>query len=292
MLKNRRYIGEYKFREIVNPNGIPRIVPQELFDLVQSEREKNKRATARHKAEDDYLLTTKLFCGKCNALMVGESGTGRNGTVHRYYKCNTAKYKHACDMKPVKKAWIEDIVIKYAKEMLNGEHVIEDIVNIVFRSLNQENHTLALLKRQLTETENAIENLVDAIEKGITTKSTQKRLLELEELESELQLKIVKEELKKPPITKEGLTFWLRRFQQMEIEKKEHKQRLIDSFVNAVYLYDDKLVITFNYKEANKTVSLSEVNGSIIECQGAPKILVLRNGDFLSIAKAMVYHRR
>ncbi|MBQ6718707.1 MAG: hypothetical protein IJN22_07435, partial [Clostridia bacterium] len=53
-------------------------------------------------------------------------------------------------------------------------------------------------------------------------------------------------------------------------ETKEHKQRLIDIFVNAVYLYDDKLVITFNYKEASKTVTLKEVNGSIIECSGAP----------------------
>ena len=56
----------------------------------------------------------------------------------------------------------------------------------------------------------------------------------------------------------------------MSLETKEHKQRLIDIFVNAVYLYDDKLVITFNYKEANKTVTLKEVNGSIIECSGAP----------------------
>ena len=57
----------------------------------------------------------------------------------------------------------------------------------------------------------------------------------------------------------------------MSLETKEHKQRLIDCFVNAVYLYDDKLVITFNYKEASKTVTLEQVNGSIIECSGAPK---------------------
>ena len=60
----------------------------------------------------------------------------------------------------------------------------------------------------------------------------------------------------------------------MRLETKEHKQRLIDCFVNAVYLYDDKLVITFNYKEATKTVSLKEVNGSIIECAGVP----IKNG--------------
>ena len=37
--------------------------------------EKNKKAPARHKAEDDYLLTTKLFCEYCGAYLCGESGT-------------------------------------------------------------------------------------------------------------------------------------------------------------------------------------------------------------------------
>ena len=38
----------------------------------------------------------------------------------------------------------------------------------------------------------------------------------------------------------------------------------------SIYLYDVKMVIAFNYKEASKTVTLKEVNGSIIECSGAP----------------------
>ena len=202
--------------------------------------------------------------------MVGESGTGRNGTVHRYYKCNNVKYKHTCDKKPVKKEWIEDLVVRYTKEMLMDENVIEDISNIVFRNLKQENPTLVLLRRQLVEVQTSIKNLMTTIEQGIITQTTKQRLIELEEAQNDLELKIVKEELRRPPITKEGLIFWLKRFQHLDTNKKEHKQRLIDSFVNAVYLYDDKIVLTFNYKEANKTVTLSEVNGSNIECQGAP----------------------
>ncbi len=271
MLKNRRYIGEYRFKDVVMPDGIPRIVPQELFDLVQIQREKNKRASARHKAEEDYLLTTKLFCGKCNALMVGECGTGHNGTVYRYYKCGVAKRKRKCDKKAVKKDWIEDLVVRYTKQMLMDDNVIEDIVSIVLRNLKQENSTLVLLRRQLTETQTSIKNIMDAIEDGIRTATTKQRLIELEKTQNELEIKIVKEELRRPNITKEELTFWLKRFQQLDTNKKEHKQRLIDSFVNAVFIYDDKIVLTFNYKEANKTVTLSEVNGSIIECKGSPK---------------------
>ncbi len=276
MLKNRRYIGEYKFRDIVQKDGIPRIVPQALFDKVQSE--KNKRATARHKAEDDYLLTTKLFCGKCGRYMTGESGTGRSGAVHRYYKCNGAKYKHACDKKTVKKDWIENLVIKYTREMMMSDNVLEDIAGIVFRNFQKENPVIQLLKQRLSETETALNNLLKAIEEGIITSTTKQRILELEQTRDEINLKLIKEEMKKPTITKEGLILWLKQIQAMNLETKEHKQRLIDIFVNAVYLYDDKLVIAFNYKEATKTVSLKEVNGSIIECSGAPKYGIPQRG--------------
>ncbi len=77
MLYNRKYIGEFKYRDIVQPDGIPAIVPQELFERVQERMAANKKAPAKHKAEDEYLLTTKLLCGKCQCYMVGESGTSR-----------------------------------------------------------------------------------------------------------------------------------------------------------------------------------------------------------------------
>ncbi|WP_278320372.1 recombinase family protein [Faecalibacterium prausnitzii] len=35
MLKNRRYIGELSFRDIIVPEAIPAIVPKKLFDRVQ-----------------------------------------------------------------------------------------------------------------------------------------------------------------------------------------------------------------------------------------------------------------
>ena len=81
MLKNRRYIGELKYRDVLIPDAIPSIVSAELFNDVQEKMLKNKKAPARRKAEDDSLLTTKLFCGYCGALMFGESGTSRTGEV-------------------------------------------------------------------------------------------------------------------------------------------------------------------------------------------------------------------
>lgn len=102
MLHNRKYIGEYRYNDIVHPNGIPAIVPEDLFNRAQERMAANKKAPAKHKAKDEYLLTTKLFCGKCQCYMVGESGTGRN-KVHRYYKCASVKNHNVCDKETVKK---------------------------------------------------------------------------------------------------------------------------------------------------------------------------------------------
>ena len=131
MLSNRRYIGEYSFRDIVIPDGIPAIVPLDLFERVQEKLEKNKKAPARAKAVENYLLSTKIFCGHCGATMNGESGTGRNGTTHRYYKCHAVKTKkNDCKKKPVKKEWIEDLVVKETMDMLMDDDAIEAIVSI------------------------------------------------------------------------------------------------------------------------------------------------------------------
>ena len=203
LLKNRRYIGEYTYRDIVIPDGIPAIVSKDVFDRVQDRLLENKKAPARHKAEDDYLLTTKLFCGYCGAYLCGESGTtSRTGNVHHYYKCVSVKKKRAdCHKKPVKKDWIED-----------------------------------------------------------------------------LETKISCEKLAKPRVGEEFLTFWLKRFRKLDVRQKSHRKMLIDTFINSIFLFDDKMVITFNYREGTTVIVFADLQaalagkktGSDLECLTAP----------------------
>jgi len=35
-------------------------------------------------------------------------------------------------------------------------------------------------------------------------------------------------------------------------------------------LYDDKIIITFNYKDSGKTIELADISGSDIDLDGAP----------------------
>ena len=279
MLSNRRYIGEYKYRDIIIPDGIPAIVPEDLFDRVQEKLAQNRKAPARHKAEDDYLLTTKLFCGYCGAYLCGESGKSRNGTIHHYYKCVSVKKKRTdCKKKPVRKQWLEDLVVNEVMKVVMDDKAIEAIVSMVMDLQDRENTSLPLYEQQLREAETGIQNLLNAIQQGILTKSTKTRLEELEATKEDLEIKIANEKIAKPRISPEFVTFWLHKFRKLDVRQQSHRKMLIDAFVNAIYLYDDKLVLTFNYKDGTRTITLDDVKeavknntGSDLDCRGAPR---------------------
>lgn len=282
LLKNRRYMGEYTYRDIVVPDGVPAIVSQELFDRVQEKLAKNKKAPARHKAEDDYLLTTKLFCGYCGAYLCGESGTSHTGRVHHYYKCVSVKKRRTeCHKRAVKKDWIEDLVVSETMKMVMDDQAIEAIVSMLMRLQEQENADLPLYEQQLREAKTAIQNMLNAIQQGILTKSTKERLEELEATKEELETKIACEKLAKPKVSAEFMTFWLHRFRKLDVRQKAHRKMLIDTFINAIFLYDDKMVITFNYKDGTDTISFDALKvaldgqnmGSDLDCLTAPKVL-------------------
>lgn len=274
MLHNRKYIGEYRYNDIVHPNGIPAIVPEDLFNRVQERMAANKKAPAKHKAEDEYLLTTKLFCGKCQCYMVGESGTGRN-KVHLYYKCASVKNHKDCDKKTVKKEWIENLVIEQIKKLIFDDELIEKPADTVMKLQSKENTALPLLKKRFADTQKSIDNMLNAIQQGILTASTKERLESLEKQKSELSVQIIKEEMAKPTLSREQIIFWFHRFRKLNTKKLDHRRRLIDSFVNAIFLYDDRITFTFNYKDGSKTITFTELKksglGSNINALAAPE---------------------
>ena len=220
MLKNRRYIGESKFRDVIVPDAIPPLVSMELFEEVQVKISKNKKAPARRKAEDDYLLTTKLFCGHCGTLMFGESGTSRTGETYRYYKCASAKKKTGCTKKAVRKQWLEDSVVSETMKLIRDDTVIDSLVAAVMELQNRESTSLPLYEKQLRETETGIQNMLNAIQAGILTSSTKERLEALEAQKKDLEAKIAEEKLAKPVMKKVRKPFLSARPPRLRQRKK------------------------------------------------------------------------
>ena len=295
LLTNKRYIGENHFKDIVMPDSIPAIVDKDLFEEVQQKIKKNSRAPARHKAEDDYLLTTKLFCGMCGAMMFGECGTGRNKVVHHYYKCATAKRFKTCKKKTVRKEWLEDLVVAETMKLIQDDAVIDAIVAEVMELQEQENTTLPLLEKQMREVENGIENMLNAIQAGVLTNSTKSRLEKLEAQQKDLEIRIAEEKIARPRLSENQIRFWLTRFRKLDPNVKSHRETLINTFVNAVYLYDEKVLITFNYKDGTKTITFDEIaakdapegNGSDLGCFAPPRTPVSEPGTGVSVLSVL-----
>ena len=275
LLKNRKYIGEYSYREIVTPGGIPAIVPQDLFDRVQKRLAANRKAPARHKAEDDYLLTTKLFCGTCGAMMVGESGTSASkGRKYHYYRCVNTKKQKSCNAKhkSIRKTPIENAVVNAVMAKVMDDNFVEYIADTVMDIQTRESSVLPALRHQLEETERGITNMLNAIQMGIINASTKQRLDELEDRKADIELQIIQEEMKHPMLTREDVTYWICRFRTLDVSKLEERRRLIDSFVNSVTVFDDYILITFNYKEGEERLDFTDIESSDLQSVGGPTL--------------------
>ncbi len=248
MFKNRTYIGEYRYGDVVIPGGTPAIVPIELFNRVNERMQKNKHASAKNKASEPYILTTKIFCGDCKTMFVGVSTKKKNGTCYRYYKCAASK-RHECNMKTVPKDWIEDFVVDKLVKFIFDDELINKISKELVALLDKENVIIPGLKSQLSEVQKAIDNIMKAIEMGIITRSTKDRLEALEAEEEKLKNNILTEECCSPKLTKKQIIFALTRFRNLDMRVTKNKERLVDALVKSILIYNDRIVFYLTYND-------------------------------------------
>ncbi len=263
ILKNRKYIGEYKYGETIIPDGIPAIIEKELFERVQVRMNANKKAPAKYKAEEEYLLTTKLYCGDCGRLMAGESGKGCKGVVYHYYKCSGAKRKLGCKRKALKKNWIEEAVVRWTVSTVLTDTAIDRIADAVVAMQDREDTMTPVLKQQLKECEAAIRNVMKAIQQGIITESTKECLEDLEAQRENLKLSILQLQMERPKYSKSQVVDWISRFKYGNIQDRDYWKEIIDIFINSVYVYDDKLLLTYNFKDGTQTLTLQEIKAAL-----------------------------
>lgn len=252
MFKNRRYIGVYTYKDIEIEDGVPAIVDRAIFDEVQVRLKKNGEVPARGKAKVDYLLSGKLFCGHCGQPMNGESGTSHTGRVHNYYTCYTRKRKGDCRKKPLKKELIETWVAEDAMLMLSDD-IIEEIADIAVSQTEVDiakNTKLPELTAKRGEVQKSIDNIADAIEKGVASETLMVRLTDLEKQKKNLDRQIADEEKDIFRLDRDQVIYWLSQFKGGDISDESFKRQLIDLMVNSVTVWDlpdDDFEITTAY---------------------------------------------
>ncbi len=101
-------------------------------------------------------------------------------------------------------------------------------------------------------------------------------------VQERLELEIAEEKIGKPLLTPKFVHSWVQRFRKLDPKLPSHRKTLIDNFLNVVILFDDKLILSFNYREGTETITFADLNqadvptfsaGSDIETVASPKIL-------------------
>ena len=57
-------------------------------------------------------------------------------------------------------------------------------------------------------------------------------------------------------IERDFIVYWMEQFRGGNVESAEFRRKVIDSFVNAVYLWDDHIRIAFNYSGKGSAVDM------------------------------------
>ncbi len=243
ILANEKYSGVYMHGEETVDNMYPPIIDKALFESVRQKVNANK--FGKHSVKTIYLLRNKIKCGYCGRPISAETGTARNGEVIHYYKCIGRKKDHnGCRKTAINKEFLEELIINATIDELSKPQIMDKIVKELLKIQDKQitdNAKLKILVREKSCISKSLENLMTAIENGIISNTTNKRLHELEEQQEDLERKILIEKARTQVKIPESI---MREFYRQALELEP--QMLINYLIKEIILYDDKLEIYFN----------------------------------------------
>ena len=272
-LVNRAYIGEYAYNGEVVPGLAEPLIDRATFDRVQEKVAARRRAPAAGKAKVEYLLQGKCFCGHCGGHMIGESGRGRHGATYSYYTCRNRKKYHTCEKKNEKKDFVEWYVVEQTLEYILTPERMEKVAAAVVREYEKEfgDGPIKEKERQIKKIGKELDNLVDSLAEAPKAARARiyARMEELESQKADIEIDVAKLKIAQGiRFTEAEVKAWLKQFCKGDLLDEEFRRRIIDVFINSVYLYDNRVIIFYNIK-GGKQVSYIDVAEADIEGSGS-----------------------
>lgn len=96
--------------------------------------------------------------------------------------------------------------------------------------------------------------MLNAIQAGVLTPSTNERLDQLEARRSDLNVSIMQAELTRPKYTKLQIVEWISQFKHGDPNDLNYQKQIIDIFLNSIYVYDDRYVFTYNFHGGTEAI--------------------------------------
>lgn len=267
ILQNEKYCGVYEYEDIRVEDGIPAIVSRETFEKAKRMIKLHSQKPAAKKIEGGFLLTTKLFCGHCNSPMTGDGGTSKTGKVYSYYTCVNRRLKK-CDKKRVPKELIEDIVVQKLYEIASNDNIINEFADrfMSWQEKQQSSSPTVAMEEHMKRIDAALKNSMAVIDSGFISESLKKHITELEEERLQVEKGIAQEKLKEPKLTRKQVVYFLRQFRNGDINDVGWRIYLVETFLQAAYLFDDgRLLLHLNFSGNSSKITVEIAEKAISE---------------------------
>lgn len=266
MLRNEKYKGVYRYRDIYDEHGIPPIVSPELFDTVQKELQNRARnfTNRKNKKSPVFLLTGKLYCGYCLSPMVGDSARSANGNVYYWYTCqNVKKTPRTCEKRRVNKEWIETEVLRILNTEILTDEFIEKAATaaVEYESKYDNNSEIDALRMELKQTEAKIRNVSAAIATGTITKTLPAMLADLEQQREQLEATIAQKSVGISAFNRDAVVAYLHELKNLSYKHAGSQRQIIKACIKSVYLFDtekkdeQRVVININLFDDNAEIN-------------------------------------
>lgn len=283
MLHNEKYNGTYVYNrtmpqpkggkrtnasrpddEILRiPGGMPAIVDMPTFLEVQKimKRRNNQSAVAAGHAKEVYLLQGLIKCGNCGSPMVGaRRKDGCDKKLRVSYECSGRKRKRTnCMMRNVSRDLVENLVIDHLEKYVLSDEAIARAKEILAEEIEKNSKTapdgLNALKKDLADTNAALDHLIDAIAAGVDALRMKDKIdaLEAKRISLEQQITLIESRQHTfDSIQLAGLDAVLSQYRNIRSKDRKEQKEIINKFVKEVLVYDNdddgsKIILTLYY---------------------------------------------
>lgn len=267
IVPNPAYIGEYTYGGQLVPDLAVPLIDKDLYTRAAQRREANRRAPAANRSPAvRYILQGKLFCGLCGSPLCGESCRSKSGDKHYYYVCSARKHaRNNCKKNREKKDFLEWYVceqtVQYVLDPARLQYIASAVVDLYNAEIDDSKVREAeqRVRRLKDELSGLLDKLALAPQSVAVSIMERMQLLELQRVEAETDLSKLRIQ-QKIRITEKEVTAWLNTFTRGDLFDMDFRCKLIDTFINSIYLYDDKIVILYNIKEGRLTVGIEPLS--------------------------------
>lgn len=263
ILRNERYAGIYTWMKTkekylqkwaggklnanmirIESGVIPPIISMEVWNEVKTKiaiRKERAQNAACH-AKTEYLLSGLIRCGNCGSTFIGYTTTSSKGYRTRYYGCSGKRRLHNCKAPSINANELETLIIGQVERDILNNVIIERVADDILSMFKDNSGDSSRIKKEISECEHGISNLLTAIQKGLSGEIAFQRIDELNIKKATLETQLSQFVAEVP--SKANIIKVLRQdVKLLETDRTANIKAILHKYITSITITEDSVII-------------------------------------------------